>query len=471
MEIFFHICNFLKKILSGTEFENHVYVCGGAVRDLIMKRPIKDIDICVDIENGGIKLSKWLYDNNHLAHIPVTYPTYGTSMFSLSVYPEIEIEAVQTRKEQYKDKSSRNPEVTFGTLKEDCNRRDLTINSLYYDIFHQKYIDITGYGKRDIKAKKIRCIGEISNPENINYEIDRIYEDDPLRILRAIRMCAVFGFDISDLTYDGLKRNVDRLQIISKERINSELNKILLSGNPVHALKIIKDIGAFKYIIPEIEGTYELFQNAHHNATVWWHTLETVQLLKGCGELDVMMSGLLHDIGKIRTLSYDDNGKTHFYEHEIYSEKLCDAILKRLKYSNSFIKTVKILVKNHMRTKQWGKKIKDSSVRKLEYELGETNFYKLMKLIHADNNAHGENRRLSEQVYEILENVEKHKQNGTDMFSYKLPVCGDDVMNILKIPSGKEVSKCLQWCMKFAYANPKITRKEMYHNIEKQYSR
>jgi poly(A) polymerase len=155
------ILNHLKVIIIGTEWENHLYSVGGCVRDSIMGNEIKDIDVVLDLPSGGIRFAEWMEKNHFTSGSVVTYPTYGTAMFKLASFPDVEIECVQTRKEQYHDESSRNPETAYGTLEEDAFRRDLTINAIYWDISHNRMLDITGYGVNDIKNKKIRCVGEL----------------------------------------------------------------------------------------------------------------------------------------------------------------------------------------------------------------------------------------------------------------------------------------------------------------------
>lgn len=160
-ELYIQICDYLQDTIEGTPYENHVFTVGGCIRDEILGNEIKDIDLCIDLPDGGIDFANWLYEKGLLTHEPVVYPTYGTAMFCLKEFPDVGLEAVQTRKEQYKNKKSRNPEVVFGSIEEDCKRRDLTINSLYYNISKNVYLDLTGYGYKDIKDKKIRCVGEI----------------------------------------------------------------------------------------------------------------------------------------------------------------------------------------------------------------------------------------------------------------------------------------------------------------------
>ena len=153
---FYKIVSYLKDLIKGTKFEGKTYVVGGAVRDLLMNKEIKDVDIVVELPNGGIEIAKWMEENGYTHGSVVTYPTYGTAMFRLNEYPEVEIECVQTRKEQYKDKNSRNPETEYGTLYEDIMRRDFTCNTLLYDITNCQVLDLTGKGIEDIKNKIIR---------------------------------------------------------------------------------------------------------------------------------------------------------------------------------------------------------------------------------------------------------------------------------------------------------------------------
>ena len=225
-ELYIQICNYLQDIIEGTEFENHLFSVGGCVRDEFLSHEIKDIDLCVDLPDGGIDFANWLYEKGLLTHEPVVYPTYGTAMFCLKEFPDVELEAVQTRKEQYKDRNSRNPEVVFGSIEEDCKRRDLTINSLYYDISRNVYLDLTGNGYHDISDHIIRTAGDP----------DIVFTDDGLRILRTIRFSSRYNWDIDPNTYEGMKRNVDRLSIITKERIQDEFNKMLVCDNPVMAV-------------------------------------------------------------------------------------------------------------------------------------------------------------------------------------------------------------------------------------------
>ena len=465
---FYKIVLYLKDLINGTKFEGKTYVVGGAVRDLYMDKEIKDIDIVVELPSGGIEFANWMEENGHTHGNVVTYPTYGTAMFHLKEYPEVEIECVQTRKEQYKDKNSRNPETEYGTLYEDAMRRDLSINSLFLNISTNQIVDCCG-GLNDIKNHVIRVT---STPEIV-------YEEDGLRILRCVRFFSRFhaenkDWHIDENTLKGMRDKVDRLSIITKERIADELNKMLMCDDPVCAMRLLVDIGAMRYVIPELCNLVGLEQNKYHSDDAWGHTLNVLNLVAkrpfyGAAELEVRMAALLHDIGKPHVKSVDDKGRVHFYGHELAGADIVEIILRRLKYSNDFINEVKFLVENHMRTKQWGdtcEHMKDKTLRKLQYQCGYARFFELLTLIDADNKSHAIDHCLPNQVYMINKFTNRMVDDNTDMFDYKLPINGDDVMFIKGIEPGRDVKDCLEYAMKLAYNNPKITRTELLKHIK-----
>jgi poly(A) polymerase len=436
-----------------------------------MGNEIKDIDVVLDLPSGGIRFAEWMEKNHFTFGSVVTYPTYGTAMFKLASFPDVEIECVQTRKEQYHDESSRNPETAYGTLEEDVMRRDLTINSLLWNISKEELIDITGNGLKDIHEHRIRVT---STP-------DIVYSDDPLRILRCVRFYSRFHGEstdwyIEETTLKGMYFNVDRLSIITKERIADELNKMLLCKDPVCAMKLLKDIGAMKYVIPELEETFGMKQNKYHFGNVWEHTLKVLDNITndclwpdGRYTLVQRMSALLHDIGKIKTRTVDENGNVHFYQHELASADMCDVILRRLKYSNEFIKDVQFLVKNHMRTKQWGddcSHMKDKSLHKFQYECGDKYYGMLLSLIDADNKAHAPEYCLNNQCRLIDNRTVEMIVENTDMFGYRLPIDGNDVMVIKGLKPGREVKECLDYALKLAFNNPKIDKETLLKHIK-----
>jgi putative nucleotidyltransferase with HDIG domain len=317
-------------------------------------------------------------------------------------------------------------------------------------------------GLKDIETKVIKTTNE--NP-------DIVFDDDPLRILRVIRFSVRYGWDIEGNTYESMKKYVDRLDIISKERIKDEFNKILLSDNATMGIRMLCDIGAMKYIMPEVDKMIGMEQNAYHFGDVFEHTMALLDYdtkhFKD-GDVAVRLALLLHDIGKIRTRSVGDDGRVHFYEHEFVGSEMVVDILKRLKYDNKTIDTVQFLVKNHMRTKSFGNdcvKVKPKSFNKLAYTCKNEYLYKaLARVIDCDNNSHKEEHNITGQ-YDYFVN---HMYEASKMFNYKLPVNGNDVMDVLKISGGLLVKKVLDALLNRAFPNPDtLTRESCLKQIPK----
>lgn len=461
-ELYIQIKEFLREVICGTEFEGQVMTVGGCVRDDLMGLEIKDIDLCVSRPGGGIRLAEWLKEKGLTTKGVTVYPNYGTAMLHLKAFPDVELELVQTRKEKYIDHSCRNPQTAFGTIEDDCMRRDLTINSLYCNVSTDEIIDITGNGVKDIQEHIIRTP---ANP-------DLTYDDDPLRILRCIRFASRYGWDIETETMEGMKRNAFRLEIITKERIREEFCKMLTCKHPVMAMELLRETGAMHYVIPELEETYEMTQNEYHFGTVWEHTMKvmTSSLPSRIEEMDSQyllihrLSCLLHDIGKIRCREVTEDGRVHFLKHELKSYDMIEDIMRTLKFSNGEISEVRFLALHHMDSKKWGdrcEQMKDKKLRKLQYLCKtEDRFAQLMVLIHADNMAHAEGRCMPEQVPMILARTEEMKKEGSAMFGYKLPLTGNDMMVIKGLTPGPQVKECMEYLTKLAFVNPLRSREE-----------
>ena len=238
----------IKDAVRFTRFEGKVFVVGGFVRDSVQNIANNDIDIAVAMENGGIELAKLLFRKGIAEQRPIIFETFGTAM---TVIDSIEVEFVQTRQEKY-DGKTRNPKTFFGTLEDDLKRRDFTINSMAIDIKTGKIVDLFG-GVEDIQR------GIIRTPLNP----DITFEDDPLRIMRAIRFATRFGFEIEKETVEGIVKNVDKLNIISKERIKDEFVKMLECDNFNFGLRMLKDFNILDTFFKgmnnhtEVRGTIE----------------------------------------------------------------------------------------------------------------------------------------------------------------------------------------------------------------------
>ena len=412
IETYYKILEYLKDVIKGREFEGHVYSVGGCERDKHLGlKEIKDIDLVVDLKDGGIRFARWLHGmglvrNGNI----VVYENFGTAMFRLSAFPDEEIEVVHTRKETYRDKNSRNPETAFGTIEEDCFRRDFTVNALYHNISTGEDLDLTGLGLTDLELSIIRTC---SDP-------DIIFTDDPLRIMRAVRFASRLGFIMEEKTVSGIVKYAKRLEIISQERITDEFNKILMSANPVLGFAMLKDYGILDVIMPEVSEMYNHIRDRFERVTKSkYYTLETALAI--------------------------------LFNKNIIKVEKKNELLKNFKYSNDVIKEVSLYAEN-----SWGIELAsalkyDSKIRELAMMCGDQeHFNKLIAVAKAMS------LTKKEDCLTYLYTVDDVDM----MFGYKLPVDGNDIMDVLEIGPGKEIKVILDKLMEKAYENPKITRSE-----------
>ncbi len=289
---------YLSNLVKKSKWKGKVYIAGGYVRDELLGLDPKDIDLVVEFPQGGIKFAEWVtkklgvYKKNIN---PVVYPKFGTAQFRMKGVnykgydlSDIEIEVVMTRKEQYHT-GSRKPDVSPGTLKDDVERRDFTVNSLLKDLTTGEILDLTGMGKSDIKK------GIIRTPLNP----DVIFKEDGLRMLRAIRFTVKYCWNLPLFMIKALKRNSSMLKTISAERIATELNKMLVSNAPDKAIRLLQMTGLNKYVAKELDDLKGLTQGQQHDKDVMSHTLDV--LLNSSPDLITRLSALLHDIGKSKT--------------------------------------------------------------------------------------------------------------------------------------------------------------------------
>lgn len=463
-EEFKKITEYIGSIIKGTSFEGHVFAVGGSVRDFYMGNDIKDIDLVIDLPNGGVDFANWCKEQGYTKTV-VIYATYGTAMFMFKQFPGEEIECVMTRGEKYLDDGTRNPTVEFNTIEEDVIRRDLTINSLYYNCSTGEILDLID-GRSDIDNHIIKT----TNPD-----ADQIFIDDPLRCLRVIRFATRYGWEIEKNTYESMKRNVQRLKIITKERIQAEFNKILMSENAVMGINMLHDIGAMTFIVPEFEKCYGLTQNRFHFGDVAEHTIAVLDYHCKYFDADLTerLACFLHDIGKIMTRTVKD-GKVHFYDHEYVGAEMVGDILRELKYDTDTIKKVQFLIRNHMRTKQAGdgaKYMKDKSLNKLLYECKTFEMFKsLMRIIECDNEAHAKDYCIHNQYSELVAKVE-FEGSHSKMFGYKLPVTGEDIMSVLGLEPGPIIAEINKRLLNQAFMDPEISKErciKLLPGIKKQ---
>ena len=409
-----------------------IYIVGGFVRDIILNREPNDLDIMVEGENAGIEFSK-LVANKLNIHPPITFEKFATSKLLID---DKEIEFIMPRKEYY-DKDSRNPKTEIGTLEQDALRRDFTVNALFLRLNDYELLDLTKKGIDDIKNKIIRVTDESAS--------DVIFEQDPLRILRAVRQSFQLNFKIEEKTYNSMKNKAKRIKIVSGERIRDELNKMLLLTTPSQAFKMLDDIGMLKIILPELKATQHIEQpKPYHDNDVFEHTMNVLDKIKP--DLLLRISALLHDIGKPETKS-ENNGKISFIGHETKSAQLAKQILTRLKYSVDFIKQVTFLIENHMYPKMYTKTWKDSSIRKFAYKI-DSNLENIEELNIADS------KEYSKELFDRVRKLQKENKllSKNDLFN------GNELIKIFNKPAGKWISEAKKYIKELQTEDPNISK-------------
>lgn len=417
---YIEIIEHLKNIILGTKFENHVFSVGGCERDLILDAPIKDIDIVIDLPNGGIEFANWLKDNDYTVGSVVVYEHFGTAMFRLKDYPDEEIESVQTRKECYRDMESRNPETAFGTIMEDCQRRDFTINAIYRNISTGDILDLNGKSFDDITDGWIRACGD----PNI------IFSEDPLRILRAVRFKYRLGdrFLIEKNTYQGILTHKDRLSIISQERITDEFSKIITGKNAGQAFNFLVNLRVLHYIFPcDLDEM----------------TLESYMMGVLYNSIDAVPSNLEIRLSRI---------------FKTFSDNKTEEIMRNMRYSNDVIKNV-IWFKNHSDAKSVSS---TKGLRKFMYECKTLpRFINALSVFRADE---------GEEFHRLVFGTAL-KKVGNKMFGYKLPVDGNDIMKTLDIEGGPIIKKILDELLDLAFSDPTLTKDDFIKYVVEHYKK
>ena len=442
----------IQESIKGTAFENHVFLVGGCVRDLLLKIPCKDVDICVDIKNGGMLFANYMA-MKHQCYVagtnPVVFETYGTAKFQLYKNEElkdIEIECVQTRKEQY-HKESRNPDTVYGTIQEDAKRRDLTINSLYYNISTEKVHDYNN-GLDDLVNQVIKTP---TDP-------DITFNDDPLRILRVIRFSTRFGWGIEKNTWLGMVKNAHRIKIISQERISDEISKILLCEKPSIGIRKMYYCGILHRVMPDIYDTTYAFESKNPMVSTFDHTMNVVDTVQPY--LENRLAALFHDVGRIIT------GRRRDVNPDKFSAEVAADDLKAMKFPNYVIKTVETAIKFHRGFAVYADGVlpPDKKIRKFINLTGE-DLGATVDLMNA-NNLHCTYGKKKRQVLDILNRIEE-MEDAEKAANVKLPINGNDIQQYFSIKPSPVVGIALEKVKDAYFENPNMTKDEALEIVEK----
>lgn len=413
------------------EMGREVYVVGGYVRDIFLHRPSSDLDF-VTI-GSGIQLAEKVAERLGRKKGLSVYANYGTAQVKSG---DLELEFVGARKESY-SRDSRNPIVEDGTLEDDQNRRDFTINAMAVCLNSDRFgelVDPFG-GMEDLKRRIIRT--------PLDPEIT--FSDDPLRMMRAIRFATQLGFEILPETFDAIRRNRERISIITKERINDELSKIMRSPEPSIGFKLLDEAGLLELIFPSIctlKGVETKEGKGHKDN--FYHTLQVVDNVAAKSDNEwLRWAALFHDIGKPSTKRYDAKLGWTFHNHNFIGEKMIPRIFKQMKLPlNEKMKYVTKLVGMHMRPQSVGEEgVSDSGVRRLITEAGDE-LDDLMTLAEADITSKNP-AKVRRQLAGFAKLRERMSEiNDADALrNWKAPVDGNEIMEYFKIPPSSAIKE------------------------------
>jgi len=392
------------------------FIVGGAVRDSLLGFHVKDWDVTTNASPDKIKKLFHYMKSFSLKHETVTLVSRGYH-FEVTTF--------------------RGKENCAASIEEDLSHRDFTLNAMAYGIVDKAIID-PFQGQRDIRKKIIRAVGD---------PLER-FQEDPLRMMRAIRFSLELGYKIDPFTLEGVSLMAADIEKVSIERVRDEFLKILTAKNPSTGLNLLRRVGMLEKIMPELLEGYRKRQNDYHTYSIFRHIMETPIL---------RLSALFHDIAKPR-VRRKISGEWTFYNHASYSAELARDIMLRMRFSNEWINMVTGLVLNHMF--DYKRELSDKALRRLLKKVGVDNIYTLISLRKADNMAHGWGKITGEELDVFKEKIDSLMEKSPPLNISDLKINGNDVIHKRNINPGPEVGRILQNLLEAVIEDPGLNERD-----------
>lgn len=422
------------------------FIVGGCLRDLLLNLEPKDYDIATSAK-----------PDNVMSLFNKTIPT-GIKHGTVSVVINNNNYEVTTFRTEGDYLDNRHPSsVDFVTdIREDLSRRDFTVNALAYN----DKLGLIDYfnGINDLKNKIIRCVGHA----------DKRFKEDALRMLRAIRFSCQLGFKIENKTFEAIINNANLIKNISKERIRDELCKILISSSPSKGIDMLQKTGLLEFIIPELNLLVNYSPlSIKHNRDVFGHTLKVMDNLEG-NNLTLMLAALLHDVGKLNTLTLEADGVYRFPKHNVEGSVMSKKILRDLKFDNYTVNSVSKLIEHHL-VLQVNYMPTRYEIKKYLLEVGEDIVYLLFELQKADIRALDNPKPFLNKVDYIKDTVKDILSNKEPLYIKDLVINGEDLIKEFNIPRGKLIGDILNHLLDEVLKNPDLNNKENLLSLSRNF--